>query len=72
VCLSVQRADVGIAVDGATDAARAAADIILTQPGLSTIIHGIIISREIFKRISNFITYRIAATLQVCVYVCRG
>lgn len=52
-------ADVGIAVAGATDAARAAADIILTEEGLSTIIHGIVIAREIFSRISNFVTYRV-------------
>jgi H+-transporting ATPase len=62
---ALKRADVGIAVAGATDAARAAADIVLTQEGLSTIIHGIVIAREIFQRISNFITYRISATLQL-------
>jgi len=61
-------ADVGVAVAGATDAARAAADIVLTQEGLGTIIHGIVIAREIFQRISNFITYRIAATLQLLVF----
>ena len=58
-------ADVGIAVDGATDAAGAAADIQLTRPGLSAIINGLVISRKIFVRIRNFITYRIAATLQL-------
>ena len=47
-------ADVGIAVDGATDAAGAAADIQLTQPGLAAIIDGIVIAREIFVRIRNF------------------
>jgi H+-transporting ATPase len=62
---ALKRADCGIAVAGATDAARAAADIILTQEGLGTIIHGIIYAREIFQRINNFITYRIAATLQL-------
>ena len=62
---ALKRADIGIAVAGATDAARAAADIILTEEGLGTIIHGIKIAREIFSRISNFITYRIAATLQL-------
>jgi H+-transporting ATPase len=62
---ALKRADVGIAVSGATDAACAAADIVLTQPGLSTIIHGIFIAREIFERIQNFISYRIAATLQL-------
>lgn len=65
---ALKRADVGIAVQGSTDAARAAADIVLTQPGLSTIIHGIIIARCIFVRIQNFVTYRIAATLQLLLF----
>jgi H+-transporting ATPase len=65
---ALKRADVGIAVAGATDAARAAADIVLTQEGLSTIVHGIVIAREIFQRMSNFITYRIAATLQLLLF----
>ena len=56
---ALKHADVGIAVKGATDAANAAADIILTEDGLSTIVFGIIIAREIFSRISNFITYRV-------------
>jgi len=59
---------VGIAVQGATDAARAAADIVLTQPGLSTIVDAIFISRVIFQRMKNFLTYRIAATLQLLVF----
>jgi H+-transporting ATPase len=65
---ALKRADVGIAVSGSTDAARAAADIVLTQPGLSTIIDGILIARCIFVRIRNFITYRIAATLQLLLF----
>jgi len=65
---ALKRADVGIAVQGATDAARAAADIILTQPGLSTIVFGIIIARCVFMRIRNFIVYRISATLQLLVF----
>eukprot|EP01038_Epipyxis_sp_PR26KG_P012334 gene12334-16543_t len=65
---ALKRADVGIAVQGSTDAARAAADIVLTEPGLSTIVHGILIARCIFVRIQNFITYRIAATLQLLLF----
>lgn len=65
---ALKRADVGIAVHGATDAARAAADIVLTEPGLSTIIDGIMISRQIWVRIRNFLTYRIAATLQLVTF----
>eukprot|EP01117_Protostelium_nocturnum_P020221 TRINITY_DN8_c0_g1_i1.p1 TRINITY_DN8_c0_g1~~TRINITY_DN8_c0_g1_i1.p1 ORF type:complete len:862 (-),score=342.27 TRINITY_DN8_c0_g1_i1:162-2420(-) len=62
---ALKRADVGIAVAGATDAARAAADIVLTQEGLSTIVLGMEISRMIFARMKSFLTYRIAATLQL-------
>jgi len=65
---ALKHADVGIAVSGSTDAARAAASIVLTEPGLSTIIEGILIARCIFVRIRNFITYRIAATLQLLLF----
>ena len=65
---ALKRADVGVAVQGSTDAARAAADIVLTRPGLSTIVDGIITARRVFIRIRNFITYRVAATLQLLVF----
>jgi len=65
---ALKRADVGVAVCGATDAARSAADIVLTKEGLSTIVHGIFCARKIFKRISNFLTYRISATLQLLIF----
>merc|ERR1719162_949460 len=65
---ALKRADVGIAVFGATDAAKAAADIVLTEPGLSTIVEGILISRRIWCRVRNFLTYRIAATLQLVTF----
>lgn len=65
---ALKKANVGIAVAGSTDAARAASDIVLTEEGLSTIVEGIIISRCIFQRMKNFITYRIAATLQLLVF----
>merc|ERR1711968_67344 len=65
---ALKRADVGIAVFGATDAAKAAADIVLTTPGLSTIVDGILISRRIWCRVRSFLTYRIAATLQLLTF----
>lgn len=55
---ALKRADVGIAVSGATDAARAAADMVLTLEGLSVIVEAIRISRCIFLRMKNFINYR--------------
>lgn len=65
---ALKRADVGIAVSGSTDAARAAADIILTEPGLGVVIHAIVVARQIFQRVKNFLNYRIAATLQLLIF----
>merc|ERR1711975_123405 len=65
---ALKRADVGIAVFGATDAAKAASDIVLTTPGLSTIVDAMLISRRIWCRVRSFLTYRIAATLQLITF----
>eukprot|EP00929_Paragymnodinium_shiwhaense_P000048 TRINITY_DN10016_c0_g1_i1.p1 TRINITY_DN10016_c0_g1~~TRINITY_DN10016_c0_g1_i1.p1 ORF type:complete len:842 (+),score=194.22 TRINITY_DN10016_c0_g1_i1:111-2636(+) len=65
---ALKRADIGIAVQGATDAARAAADIVLVSPGLSVIVDAIDLSRRIFQRMKNYIIYRIACTLQLLVF----
>jgi len=61
-------ADVGIAVEGATDTAQAAADIVLTAPGLSVMIDAIVIAREIFQRIKNYLVYRVAVTFQLLMF----
>jgi H+-transporting ATPase len=62
---ALKKADAGIAVAGATDAARAAASIVLLTPGLSVIIDAIKESRKIFQRMINYATYRIAETIRV-------
>ena len=62
---ALKQADCGIAVSGATDAARAAAALILTAPGLSTIIDAIEESRRIFERIINYILFRVTMTLDI-------
>jgi H+-transporting ATPase len=65
---ALKRADVGIAVQGATDTAAAAADIVLTAPGLSVMIDAIVIAREIFQRIKNYLVYRVAVTYQLLMF----
>jgi hypothetical protein len=60
---------VGIAVSGATDAARAAADIVLMNLGLSVIIDAIRESRKIFQRMTSYATYRIAETIRVFLFM---
>jgi len=62
---ALKKADCGVAVSGATDAARAAASIVLTTPGLSVIIDAIKESRRIFQRMNSYAMYRIAETLRV-------
>jgi H+-transporting ATPase len=66
---ALKKADCGIAVSGATDAARAAADIVLMTPGLSVIIHAIKESRRIFQRMNSYAIYRIAETLRVLLFM---
>ena len=66
---ALKKADCGIAVSGATDAARAAADIVLLTPGLSVIIDAVKESRKIFQRMNSYAIYRIAETLRVLIFV---
>ena len=66
---ALKKADSGIAVAGATDAAKSAADIVLTKPGLSVIIDAIKESRKIFQRMTNYGTYRIAETIRVLLFI---
>jgi H+-transporting ATPase len=66
---ALKKADAGIAVSGATDAARAAASIVLTTPGLSVIIDAIKESRKIFHRMINYAIYRIAETIRVLLFM---
>jgi H+-transporting ATPase len=66
---ALKKADCGIAVSGATDAARASAAIVLMTPGLSVIIDAIKESRKIFQRMNSYAMYRIAETLRVLLFM---
>ncbi|NRR92384.1 plasma-membrane proton-efflux P-type ATPase [Winogradskyella undariae] len=66
---ALKKANCGIAVSDATDAARAAADIVLMTPGLSVIIDAIKESRKIFQRMNSYAIYRIAETLRVLLFM---
>jgi len=66
---ALKKADAGIAVAGATDAAKSAAAIVLTKPGLSVIIDAIKQSRKIFQRMTNYAIYRIAETIRVLLFI---
>ncbi|MGC9000518.1 plasma-membrane proton-efflux P-type ATPase [Caldisericum sp.] len=66
---ALKKANVGIAVAGATDAAKSAASIVLTKPGLSVIIDAIKQARMIFQRMTNYSIYRIAETIRVLLFI---
>ena len=66
---ALKKADCGIAVSSATDAARAAASIVLLTPGLSVIIDAMKESRKIFQRMNSYAIYRIAETLRVLLFM---
>ncbi len=66
---ALKKADVGIAVSGATDAARSASDIVLLSPGLSVIVDAIKESRKIFERMTSYATYRITETIRVLLFM---
>ncbi|QQE11663.1 plasma-membrane proton-efflux P-type ATPase [Planctomycetota bacterium] len=66
---ALKQADIGIAVSGATDAARAAAALVLTAPGLSVIITAIEEARKIFERMNSYAIYRITETIRIMFFV---
>ncbi len=66
---ALKKADAGIAVAGATDAARAAADLVLMAPGISVIIDAIKQARVIFERMNSYAVYRIAETIRVIFFM---
>ncbi len=66
---ALKQADAGIAVSGATDAARAAASLVLTQPGLSVIINAVEEARRIFERMNSYAIYRIVETIRIMFFV---
>ncbi|KAF7732744.1 hypothetical protein EC973_000015 [Apophysomyces ossiformis] len=65
---ALKKANVGIAVDGSTDAARSAADIVLLSPGLSAIIDGVKTARVTFHRLRSYALYRITSTIHFLIF----
>jgi H+-transporting ATPase len=66
---ALRRADVGIAVSGATDAARAAAALVLTDAGISVIVGAMHQARLIFGRMQSYAIFRIAETIRVLLFM---
>lgn len=66
---ALKQANTGVAVSGATDAARSAADLVLTAPGLSVIVQAVEEARKIFERMNSYAIYRITETIRIMIFV---
>lgn len=66
---ALKKADAGIAVSGATDAARAAADLVLLAPGLSVIVDAVKGARVTFERMKGYSIFRVAETIRVILFM---
>jgi len=66
---ALKQANTGIAVSGSTDAARAAADLVLTEPGLGVIVRAVEQARRIFERMNSYAIYRITETIRIMFFI---
>jgi H+-transporting ATPase len=66
---ALRKADCGIAVSNATDAARAAAAIILTAPGLAVINEAVKQARTTFERMKSYSIFRITETIRIVLFM---
>ena len=62
---AIRRADCGIAVSGATQAARGAAGLVFTAPGLLPVLYAVLVARQVFARLRGYAVYRVAASVQL-------
>jgi H+-transporting ATPase len=69
---ALKQAEVGIAVANAVDVAKAAASLVLTSPGLSTIEAAVRAGRSVFQRMRTYTLNKVVKTLQVSLYLTVG
>jgi H+-transporting ATPase len=66
---ALRQAEVGIAVSNATDVAKGAASVVLTNEGLTSIVNLVKTGRVIYERITAWILSKIIRTLQIAIFV---
>lgn len=69
---ALKKAEVGIAVSNATDVAKAAASLVLTNAGLTDIVEAIKSSRRIYQRMLTYTMNKIIKTLEISVLLGLG
>jgi H+-transporting ATPase len=69
---ALKQAEVGVAVANATDVAKAAASMILTEPGLGNIVAAIEESRRIYQRMLTYTLAKIIKTINIVLFLSLG
>jgi H+-transporting ATPase len=69
---ALKQAEVGIAVANATDVAKAAASVVLTNPGLSDVLAAVRTSRRIYQRMLTYTLNKIIKTIEIAVFLSLG
>jgi len=66
---AIKQAEVGIAVENATDVAKSTADLVLTRNGIDVIVEAIKESRRIFERMLTYTMVKIARVIQIVGFI---
>ncbi len=61
---ALKQAEMGIAMSNATDVAKAAASVVLTEPGISVIINAVTISRKTYQRMLTWVINKITKVME--------
>ncbi len=69
---ALRQAEAGIAVDNATDVAKAAAAIVLTQPGLANVVPAIEASRRVFQRVLTYTLNMLSKKIELMLLLVAG
>lgn len=69
---ALKQAEVGVAVANATDIAKAAASIVLTNPGLGDILSAVETSRRIYQRMLTYTLNKIIKTIEIALFLSIG
>ncbi|MGC8698299.1 MAG: HAD-IC family P-type ATPase, partial [Halothiobacillus sp.] len=69
---ALKQAELGVAVATATDVAKAAAGVVLTQPGLSGVLDVVRTGREVHRRMLTYTLNKIIKVIEIVIFLTLG
>jgi H+-transporting ATPase len=69
---ALRQAELGIAVASATDVAKAAAGVVLTDPGLAGVLTVVRAGRQVHRRMLTYTLNKVLRTLEIIVFLTAG